>query len=96
MCHVVVPPAGEVEACVSEPASSPIVEALPGRLTDLGGLAIRPLLPRSQRRLVGPRCFFRFLRSAHVRFRQAHGRGPPSASSSAQGRAACGLDLKER
>jgi redox-sensitive bicupin YhaK (pirin superfamily) len=30
---------------------------VPGRLTDLGGLAIRRLLPRSQRRLVGPWCF---------------------------------------
>jgi redox-sensitive bicupin YhaK (pirin superfamily) len=30
---------------------------MPGRLTDLGGLAIRRLLPRSQRRLVGPWCF---------------------------------------
>jgi len=50
-------PAGEAEACVSEPAPSPIVEALPGRITDLGGLAIRRLLPRAQRRLVGPWCF---------------------------------------
>jgi redox-sensitive bicupin YhaK (pirin superfamily) len=43
--------------CVSEPTSTPILEALPGRPTDLGGLAIRRLLPRSQRRLVGPWCF---------------------------------------
>jgi redox-sensitive bicupin YhaK (pirin superfamily) len=50
-------PIAEAEACVSEPASSPILEALPGRLTDLGGLAIRRLLPRSQRRMVGPWCF---------------------------------------
>lgn len=35
----------------------PTLEALPGRLSDLGGLPIRRLLPRSQRRLVGPWCF---------------------------------------
>jgi redox-sensitive bicupin YhaK (pirin superfamily) len=50
-------PAEEAEACVSEPTSSPIVETLPGRLSNLGGLPIRRLLPRSQRRLVGPWCF---------------------------------------
>ena len=50
-------PVEDAEACVSEPSSSPIVDALPGRLTDLGGLPIRRLLPRSQRRLVGPWCF---------------------------------------
>jgi redox-sensitive bicupin YhaK (pirin superfamily) len=45
------------DACVSEPASQPILEELPGRLTDLGGLPIRRLLPRAKRRLVGPWCF---------------------------------------
>jgi hypothetical protein len=50
-------PVEDAEACVSEPSSSPIVEGLPGRLTDVGGLPIRRLLPRSQRRLVGPWCF---------------------------------------
>lgn len=45
------------EACVSEPTPTPTLEALPGRPSDLGGLAIRRLLPRSQRRLVGPWCF---------------------------------------
>jgi redox-sensitive bicupin YhaK (pirin superfamily) len=50
-------PSTTAERCVSEPAASPTLEALPGRLTDLGGLAIRRLLPRSQRRLVGPWCF---------------------------------------
>jgi quercetin 2,3-dioxygenase len=45
------------ETCISEPTSAPILEALPGRPSDLGGLAIRRLLPRSQRRLVGPWCF---------------------------------------
>ncbi len=45
------------EACLSEPAGAPTLEVLPGRLTDLGGLPIRRLLPRSQRRLVGPWCF---------------------------------------
>jgi hypothetical protein len=33
------------------------LQALPGRLSDIGGLPIRRLLPRSQRRLVGPWCF---------------------------------------
>ena len=42
---------------MSEPAPAPKLEALPGRLSDLNGLAIRRLLPRSQRRLVGPWCF---------------------------------------
>jgi quercetin 2,3-dioxygenase len=45
------------EACVSEPTSRPTLEVLPGRPSDLGGLPIRRLLPRSQRRLVGPWCF---------------------------------------
>src|SRR5262245_60421405 len=44
-------------ACVSEPTPTPVLEVIPGRLTDLGGLPIRRLLPRSQRRLVGPWCF---------------------------------------
>lgn len=47
----------EVERCVSEPAAKPTLQELPGRLTDLGGLPIRRLLPRSQRRTVGPWCF---------------------------------------
>jgi redox-sensitive bicupin YhaK (pirin superfamily) len=50
-------PTTTAEACLSEPTSTPVVEALPGRLSDLGGLPIRRLLPRSQRRLVGPWCF---------------------------------------
>src|SRR3989442_15698480 len=50
-------PTAAAEPCASEPAAAPTLEALPGRLTDLGGLAIRRLLPRSQRRLVGPWCF---------------------------------------
>ena len=45
------------EPVVSEPSTRPVFEALPGRLTDLLGLPIRRLLPRSQRRLVGPWCF---------------------------------------
>lgn len=45
------------ERCVSEPTAAPTFEALPGRLTDVAGLPIRRLLPRSQRRLVGPWCF---------------------------------------
>lgn len=50
-------PAPTAEPCVSEPASRPTLEALPGRMTDLGGLPIRRLLPRGRRRLVGPWCF---------------------------------------
>src|SRR5437867_10402407 len=50
-------PAAAAEPCVSEPTAAPTLEALPGRLTDLGGLPIRRLLPRSRRRLVGPWCF---------------------------------------
>src|SRR5947208_1768438 len=50
-------PTTEVELCVSEPAARPTLQILPGRLTDLGGLPIRRLLPRSQRRTVGPWCF---------------------------------------
>jgi quercetin 2,3-dioxygenase len=42
--------------CAAGPAR-PTLQALPGRLTDLAGLPIRRLLPRSQRRLVGPWCF---------------------------------------
>jgi redox-sensitive bicupin YhaK (pirin superfamily) len=49
-------PTSVAEPCASDPAR-PTLQALPGRLTDLGGLAIRRLLPRSQRRLVGPWCF---------------------------------------
>jgi redox-sensitive bicupin YhaK (pirin superfamily) len=49
-------PTTTAEPCLSEPAA-PTLEALPGRLTDLGGLPIRRLLPRSRRRLVGPWCF---------------------------------------
>ena len=49
-------PTTAAERCVSEPGT-PTVEALPGRLTDIGGLPIRRLLPRSPRRLVGPWCF---------------------------------------
>ena len=50
-------PTTEVELCVSEPAAKPMLQVIPGRLTDLGGLPIRRLLPRSQRRTVGPWCF---------------------------------------
>jgi quercetin 2,3-dioxygenase len=49
-------PTTTAEPCAAEPGR-PTLQALPGRLTDLGGLAIRRLLPRSQRRLVGPWCF---------------------------------------
>jgi redox-sensitive bicupin YhaK (pirin superfamily) len=50
-------PTATAEPCVSEPAASPTFEVFPGRLSDLGGLPIRRLLPRSQRRLVGAWCF---------------------------------------
>lgn len=50
-------PTTEAELCVSEPAARPTLQVLPGCLTDVGGLPIRRLLPRSQRRTVGPRCF---------------------------------------
>ena len=45
------------ETCASDPAATPTLEAIPGRPTDLGGLSIRRLLPRSRRRLVGFWCF---------------------------------------
>ncbi len=35
----------------------PTLQALPGRVSELAGLPILRLLPRSQRRLVGPWCF---------------------------------------
>jgi len=50
-------PTPNAEACAAEPTTAPTIEALPGRLTDLAGLPIRRLLPRSARRLVGPWCF---------------------------------------
>src|SRR3989441_6105369 len=50
-------PTAAAEPCASEPTAAPTLEALPGRLTDLGGLPIRRLLPRSRRRTVGPWCF---------------------------------------
>jgi len=49
-------PTSSAEPCAGEPCR-PTLQELPGRLSDLGGLAIRRLLPRSQRRLVGPWCF---------------------------------------
>jgi hypothetical protein len=50
-------PSATAEPCAGEPSACPTIEALPGRLGDLGGLPIRRLLPRSGRRLVGPWCF---------------------------------------
>jgi quercetin 2,3-dioxygenase len=49
-------PTTTAEPCASAPAR-PTLQELPGRLSDLGGLPIRRLLPRSERRLVGPWCF---------------------------------------
>ena len=51
-------PTAEAETCTSEPTGAPILEALPGPLTDVGGLTVRRLLPRARRRMVGPWCFF--------------------------------------
>jgi redox-sensitive bicupin YhaK (pirin superfamily) len=50
-------PTPTAEACASEPNEAPVLEVLPGRLSDLLGLPIRRLLHRGQRRLVGPWCF---------------------------------------
>jgi redox-sensitive bicupin YhaK (pirin superfamily) len=49
-------PTPDAEPCAADPAR-PTLQALAGRLSDIGGLPIRRLLPRSQRRLVGPWCF---------------------------------------
>ena len=49
-------PTSSVESCAGDPGR-PTLQELPGRLSNLGGLAIRRLLPRSERRLVGPWCF---------------------------------------
>ena len=50
-------PSSAAFPCSSASVSEPVVEALPGRATALGSLAIHRLLPRSRRRLVGPWCF---------------------------------------
>jgi redox-sensitive bicupin YhaK (pirin superfamily) len=42
---------------MSNLAATPELESLPGHALELGGLAIRRLLPRRQRRLVGAWCF---------------------------------------
>jgi redox-sensitive bicupin YhaK (pirin superfamily) len=46
-----------LDACPCEAAAAPLLEATPARRTDIGGLPVRRLLPRSRRRLVGPWCF---------------------------------------
>ena len=46
-----------IERCPSRAEASPTVQALPGHSTDLGGMVVRRLLPRSARRLVGAWCF---------------------------------------
>jgi redox-sensitive bicupin YhaK (pirin superfamily) len=46
-----------IERCPQNAAAAPTVEVLPGHHTDLGGLVVRRLLPRSARRLVGAWCF---------------------------------------
>ena len=46
-----------LETCAAHPTRTPTFQAIEGRATNLGGLAIRRLLPRSRRRLVGPWCF---------------------------------------
>lgn len=46
-----------IERCPSNAAAAPTIQVLAGHRTDLGGLVVRRLLPRSARRLVGPWCF---------------------------------------
>ena len=46
-----------LDSCPCEAAAAALVEAIPALRTDLGGLPVRRLLPRSRRRLVGPWCF---------------------------------------
>jgi hypothetical protein len=46
-----------IERCPQNAAAAPTLQALRGHETDLGGLVVRRLLPRSARRLVGPWCF---------------------------------------
>ena len=58
-------PTSTAEPCAADPGR-PTLQELPGRLTDLGGLAIRRLLPRSKRRLVGPVVLPRSLRTAEL------------------------------
>jgi redox-sensitive bicupin YhaK (pirin superfamily) len=50
-------PSTGAESLVCDPSREPTIEALLGRRADLGGIEIRRLLPRSQRRLVGAWCF---------------------------------------
>jgi redox-sensitive bicupin YhaK (pirin superfamily) len=50
-------PTATAERVTCEPSPGPTFEVFPGIATDLGGLAITRLLPRSRRRLVGPWCF---------------------------------------
>jgi redox-sensitive bicupin YhaK (pirin superfamily) len=50
-------PSSAAVPCAPDPSAGPVLEALPGRRTELGGIVIRRLLPRSGRRLVGPWCF---------------------------------------
>jgi hypothetical protein len=50
-------PSTTAESLVCDPSPGATIEALPGNLADLGGMAIRRLLPRSKRRLVGAWCF---------------------------------------
>ena len=45
------------ETCGPDPTARPTFEAIPGRLTEVGNLPIRRLLPRSRRRMVGAWCF---------------------------------------
>jgi redox-sensitive bicupin YhaK (pirin superfamily) len=45
------------EPCAAAPVATPCLQALPARAADLGGLAIRRLLPARGRRMVGPWCF---------------------------------------
>jgi redox-sensitive bicupin YhaK (pirin superfamily) len=64
-------PSTTAESFVCDPSPGATIEALPGNLVDLGGIAIRRLLPRSKRRLVGAWCFFDSF--GPLRFQQGQG-----------------------
>ena len=68
-------PSTTAESFMSDPSPGATIEALPGIFVDLGGIAIRRLLPRSKRRLVGAWCFFDSF--GPLRFEQGKGMDVP-------------------
>jgi quercetin 2,3-dioxygenase len=68
-------PSTTAESFVCDPSPGATIEALPGNHVDLGGIAIRRLLPRSKRRLVGAWCFFDSF--GPLRFDQSKGMDVP-------------------